>query len=478
MQTLTLTICAVLTCYLVIRVVVDYYAGRHPLISYRNLFLVGLVLFQGVSAILALGFDQQRYQGVTITTATYARYGIGLVAFTVAFLWFYRARRAGDAIARMIPTRAPSVATPVIFALLFVSISVGLASRVAQVQAAVPAALQGLFLMTGRGLVCFSIVMLVWLWHENRLNPFAWIGCSGLCLILLLSLLQGEFGRRSLLSGLLAVGWGMYMFRWQFFSAVRNTPTYAAWALAVLVVIGAVSAIRTENKDDTSVGTRLTGVTQNLNFSVVFNLLYTDTFDCSTYAIERYTHDLSPKPLDSTWYVLSSPIPRVFWPDKPESLALTLPQVVSIPELQTFSWGPGIMGHAYFEGSGLFAIYFAFIWGTLFAAFDRRVAQQSANPYFVAISGAALGQIAAMARGDIGFFMVNWIFGTLGPMALVYFFGLFSADRADVAADIQHAEDVAAVTEGEWMDEEPETWYPDAEPATEKAAGDESPVSA
>lgn len=478
MDQLTLFICALLSLYLLFRVIVDYYAGRHPLISYRNLFLAGLVLFQGISAVIAIGFDQQRYQGITISQATYARYGLGFVLFTIAFLRFYRTRRLPDAIARILPTRSPSASTPVIVAILVVAGSIGLASRVSFIQAATPASLQGLFLMTGRGLVCFSIVLLIWLWHENRLNPFAWVCCSSLILILLLSLLQGEFGRRSLLSGLLSVGWGMYTFRWRFFSAVRNTPKYAAWAMAVLLVIGALSAVRSQNKDDTTVGTRLSGLTKHLHPSVAVNLIYTDTFDCSTYAIERYTHDLSPKPFESTWYVISSPIPRAFWPDKPESLALTLPEIVSIPELRTFSWGPGIMGHAYFEGTVLFAVYFAFIWAVLFAAFDRRVHQQATNPYFVAVAGAALGQIAAMARGDIGFFMVNWIFGTLAPMALVYAFGMFSVDRADLSADLHFAAESGSVDDGHTNDEADDMWYPETNEDPPSESGAEQPIHA
>jgi len=64
-----------------------------------------------------------------------------------------------------------------------------------------------------------------------------------------------------------------------------------------------------------------------------------------------------------------------------------------------------------------------------------------------------------MARGDIGFFMVNWIYGVVGPMALVYLAGLFSQDRADVAADHETWQEYAVEDQAE------EDWPEAVEPA-------------
>ncbi len=432
MQTILVAISSVVIILVVWLVAVDYYRGRHPLFSNRNLFLFGLAFFQCLSAITNVVYGM-RWQGVQITSGTYVRFVIGLVAFVPLFLLIYKWRRPVDWLARHIPTRSPSrTMVPILF-VLGLSLMIGLESRFAILP--LPGPLRTLALPVGRGFCCFSIVLLLWVWNEQRFNVVAWSVCPALILIVLLSLLRGEFGRRAVLSGVLAVAWGMYYFRWQFKTAVMNTPKYAAWALVMLLLIGGVTAIRSQKAETFSLSYRVRAVADAISLQQVKELFYTDTFASSAYAIQRFTTDLSPQPFHSTLYVLAHPIPREIWLGKPDSLAEILSNVVSVAELKRFNWGPGLIGHAWHEGGFIFIVYFAIVFGLLYGAFDERLMQQATNPYFVAITGAALGQVIAMARGDIGFFMVNWIYGVSGPMALVWLAGLFSQDRADIAAD-------------------------------------------
>lgn len=423
---------AILLIYLGWRVIADYYRGRHPLFSYRNLFFISIAFFQCLSAIANLWYGMRR-QGVEITNSSYVRFTIGLTAFVILFNLIYKWRRPVDWIANHFPTRAPSRTMLPVLAILAVALVIGLESRFAIVP--LPGNIRALALPVGRGLCCFSIVLLFWVWHEQRFNVLAWIFCPSFILIVMLALLRGEFGRRAVLSGVLAAAWGMYFFRWQFKTAIMNTPKYALWAFLMLLLIGGVTAIRSRQADTFSLSYRVRAVAQAISFQQVRDLFYTDTFASSMYAIERYTTDLSPQPFNSTLYTLTHPVPRDLWEGKPEPLAEILPDVVSIAELRRFNWGPGIIGHAWHEGGFIIVIYFAGVFGLLYGAMDTRLTQQTTNPYFVAISGAALGQVIAMARGDIGFFMINWIYGTLGPMALVFLAGLFSQDRADELAD-------------------------------------------
>ena len=432
MQTIVAIISAVLLVILCGVVLFQYYRGRHPLFSNRNLFLFSLGFFQCFSTITNLVFGM-RWQGIEISTASYVRFTVGLILFVVLFWSFYNWRRPVDWLARHIPTRAPSRSMVPIFVVLGIALAFGLESRFAILP--LPGLLRVLALPVGRGLCCFSIVMLLWVWNEHRFNMFAWTVCPALILIILLSLLRGEFGRRAVLSGVLAVAWGMYYFRWQFKTAVMNTPKYALGGLAVVLLIGGVTAIRAQSAESYSLSYRLQAVSQAISLEQARDLFATDTFASTMYTIERYTTDLTPQPFHSTLYALSHPIPREMWSGKPEPLAEILPKVVSVAKLKLFNWGPGLMGHVWHEGGIIFVVYFALVFGLLYGAVDTRLMQQTTNPYFVAITGAALGQLIAMARGDIGFFMVNWLYGVVGPMALVYLAGLFSQDRADVAAD-------------------------------------------
>lgn len=460
MQTAVLIASMLLMILLVGVVVVDYYRGRHPLLSNRNLFLLGLAFFQCLSAVLTISIGMRNH-GVTISDATYFRFGAGLVVFTVLFFFAYRLRQPADWLARHIPTRSPSATVVPIVLIVGLSIVFGLESRFSILP--LPEPVRNLALQVGRGLCCFSIVMLLWVWNEHRLNVAAWLMCPPLILILLLSLLQGEFGRRAVLSGVLAVVWGLYFFRWQFKTAIMNTPKYAAYAFALLLFIGGVTAIRSREAETYSLSYRIQAVADAISMEQAKALFVTDTFSCSVYAIERYTTDLSPRPFHSTWYMLTYAVPRAVWSGKPDSLAEILRKVVTVRSMKTYNWGPGIMGHAWFEGGFVFVAYFAIGFGVMFAAIDRRLMQQTSNPYFVAIVGAALGQVLAMARGDIGFFMVNWLYGMAGPMLIVFFAGLFSNNRADLVADNQYWEEQS---EPEWEDEAwEEEWSARVEPA-------------
>jgi len=437
-------------------VVLDYYRGRHPLLSNRNFLLLGLGFFQCLSAILTLSLGMRNY-GVEISDATYLRFGGGMVLFTIVFFMAYRCRRPASWLANRIPTRSPSPTILPIILILGIAVIAGLESRFTILP--LPGLVRNLTLPVGRGLCCFSIVMLLWVWNEHRLNAVAWLICPPLILVMLLSLLQGEFGRRAVLSGVLAVAWGMYFFRWQFKTAILNTPKYAVYALALLLFIGGVTAIRAREAETYSLSYRIRAVAEAISLEQAREVFLTDTFSCSVYAIERYTTDLAPQPFHSTWYMMTYLVPREMWEAKPVPLGEILPAVVTVTELKRYNWGPGLMGHAWHEGGFLLVVYFAIGFGVICAAIDQRLMQQTSNPYFVAIAGAALGQVLAMARGDIGFFAVNWFYGTAGPMLLVYLAGLFSNNRADLAADAQMWED-------QWEEDEyEEEWSAPSQPA-------------
>lgn len=432
MQTVVAIISAVLLVILCGVALVQYYRGLHPLFSHRNLFLFSVAFFQCLSAITNVFFGM-RWQGVEITTASYVRFTLGLVLFVALFFLIYNWRGPVEWLARHIPTRSPSRTILPVMSVLAVALFFGLESRFAILP--YPGTVRVLALPVGRGLCCFSIVLLLWVWNEHRLNVFAWMICPALILIVLLSLLRGEFGRRAVLSGALAVAWGMYYFRWQFKTAIMNTPKYALGGLGVLLLIGGVTAIRSQSAESFSLSYRLRAVSDAISIDKAKELFATDCFASTMYTIQRYTTDLAPQPFHSTFYTLTHPVPRELWSGKPQPLAEILPQVVSVARLKRFNWGPGLMGHAWHEGGFIFVVYFALVFGLLYGAVDLRTIQQSTNPYFIAVTGAALGQVIAMARGDIGFFMVNWTYGVLGPLVLVWVAGLFSQNRADVAAD-------------------------------------------
>jgi hypothetical protein len=127
-------------------------------------------------------------------------------------------------------------------------------------------------------------------------------------------------------------------------------------------------------------------------------------------------------PLHSLVYLVTLPIPRDYWPSKPEGLGFVAVQEASVSGVADFfSWGPGLVGHLTHDilliSVPLYALLIA--WGLKYM--DTRTAWSTRDPLTVVLFGSALGQVLGMPRGDIGLFAFNmiaayvgvWIFGHL-----------------------------------------------------------------
>lgn len=97
-------------------------------------------------------------------------------------------------------------------------------------------------------------------------------------------------------------------------------------------------------------------------------------------------------------------IPRAFWEDKPIAYGTILPRDLGIWYKTGYvNWGPGIVGHAVYDGSILFVILYAWILKKIAVKIDRSLTV-SPNPLKIGYFAAAFPYFMGWIRGDISVF--------------------------------------------------------------------------
>jgi hypothetical protein len=128
-------------------------------------------------------------------------------------------------------------------------------------------------------------------------------------------------------------------------------------------------------------------------------------------------------PLHSLIYFVTLPIPRDYWPGKPEGLGASVVDEAGIQGVsEEHSWGPGLVGHLYHDIVLISLPLYAAILAFAFRYMDARTMLSAGrDPLAIVVFGSALGQIIGMPRGDLGLFAFNlvaayagaWIVGRL-----------------------------------------------------------------
>ena len=137
------------------------------------------------------------------------------------------------------------------------------------------------------------------------------------------------------------------------------------------------------------------------------------------------------KPLHSLYVILTLPIPRVAWENKPVPLGITLPydSGVLTKEIARTNWGPGIVAHAVHDGGVAVLILYAVLIAAGLRFIDEVMVRHPGNPFLLAFLSAASVQIAAITRGDLA---------TMIPLALlclIYMAAIVWATRMVVGGD-------------------------------------------
>jgi len=389
----------------------QHVARTWDLLTLRNVFLVGFLVFQTYSAATALHLDY--YGGLVIVDSSRAGRSFAAMAtvFLVVFLATYRfrAHRQGQ---------PPSVEA-----------AVGRQDRAFVTRVLAAAAISTMFglvldygsylgppgLATGPvGIATVALStsaagLIGWAWGKSPRDPFVFLAGAVIFLLNIPVALAGQFGRRPLVSIFAAALWGAYHSKWRFLRGKRSAMLLAILSLLPLFTLALFTSARSAAEHRRSLRRQVEVIVSEGDAGRGFVLLRDSeiTGAMSVWAVENFGWTQPYRPWLSVRYLLSFPVPRQLWPHKPEPLAKDFAAISHFPGVNpNYTLLPaGIIGTAAAEGGWLVLVVYGIGLAAILRYLDGLLARRPNDVITVVPLGCALGQVLGLARGETAVFL-------------------------------------------------------------------------
>lgn len=381
--------------------------GKVDLFSVRNFFLVGFIVFQLTSGALTLWtgyYDALQCSDYTRTGAIFT--GMALL-FLLLYLGFYRWGKPATAIAARLRIRHGE-AGPMTMLVLAACFLVGaIFWRLVLIQVPVLGVLASIVHV---GLAAAAAGFAAWVWAPRWSNPFVAIVTVAIIGIALADCLYGAFGRRNALSVVIACLWGAHHGYWKHIGVRRASGQVGALLAGALIFLAAFTAGRKQSGTDSklSVGESISRLAEgNLGQGFLDMATGQGAAACSMWLIETRPDGFPYDTFHSLRYFLGHPVPRIIWEGKPLALGGVMPRQARVKgrNWDTFSFGPGIIGHIANDNPWLTMVPYAFGLAFLMRFMDHLIRLHPRNPFVIVPLGVALGDVLGLARGETGQFL-------------------------------------------------------------------------
>ena len=406
------------------RIVRDGLTDQVELFSFRNLFLLGFIVFQLTSAATSLLTNEwgELWPQYPATTGTI--YSFMIVVFLALFFLAYG---RGWGVTRVGQRPSPDMAcSPVaLIGIALLLVVIGAILRLLVTQIPLLGVLAG---QMAPGVLAVACGLAAWAWAPRLTNPFFALAAAVIVLAVVPVLLYQSFTRRELLGAMLGFGWGLYYGHWRLIGAGRALRRAAIVGTVAIVFMGIFSAARSGQERDRTVGETISAMmsvgVDDIKIATIglFGGQYAASF--SMWSIEVYPRQIEYDTLHTLRYFLTLPIPRDWWEDKPEALGRVMVRIGPISQVgSNYSVGPGLIGHANTDNPWIALPLYAIGLGLLMRYLDERIRWNLNNPFIVLPLGAALSQFIGLARGETGLFLFNATMGMFGGWVALTFCG-------------------------------------------------------
>lgn len=446
MQTLAVILSVSTIAVLAIQILVDHLTHRVDLLSARNVFYLGLINFQFFPISMSLSADLYMRK---LIPSNPGKAGLIFIAISWGFLlifnliyyrgWFSKT------LTRFVGTKFPVPSPAALLILSAIFLLLGAFNRFVVMTTPLISTLGAIFSI---GLLSTAAGCAIWAWLPRMWNPVYAIPASFLTLASMLVSMHLSFGRRDLLSVVLACVWAGY---WGYLREKGNFAIFTRLGgigSVGLVLLALLSATRGEAGEIRSIGKIINdmssaGVAQGIQHMATVQ----DSGPITLYLIDTRPNDFPYDTLHTLKYLVTQPIPRVIWENKPNALGQDIVTQAGVRGLaRGFSYGPGIMGHIANDNPyialPIYAAFFAIAIGFL----DRVCRINMLNPFVVIPLGAGLGEMMAIPRGEVGLFVFRCFF-----MFVTAWFGMWAVAKLMSASGLQLA---SGSTEDEYLDDE------------------------
>ena len=384
--------------------VVPVLRRQRDVFSAWNLYLLGAIIFGGLSGINCVNTDHYL---ATYKSADYTKYYLGAVVFyptIIATYHFFRWPRklAGKSFLKWPELNAgtvPLIALPlaaVVIAQVVVIPIPGFQQLMTQAAYSAPVL----------ALACAFIV-----WSRSPSNVFMFALVVVVFCAAVFGATSSGTSRRYLVGVLATVPVCLY---WTW---LRYKPTpyilatlAAAVAIAVPVMMGYTLIRHLIKKNAESSTQRFSQLVNELPKAVQSGgskegLMGQDSVEAAIMCIHLLNDGSRALEVDYFYtpkWILTNPIPRAMWPEKPRSTGIVLVYASGLAYRgMNFNIGLNVIGQCYHDGGLLMHVLYAFLFGSFLRFVDELLIRQPGNPYLIGALVAMSGQIMAWTRGGI-----------------------------------------------------------------------------
>lgn len=389
-------------------------------LSWRNLFLLGMVQFYFLSAYFTASgvYTATFHHG---TEEAFFTLSLLMPVFFVLFMLSARIAFNRPVLTKLIPQVRMPVTTPSLL------VTGGVVLFIAVLFTLIPLyGFFGLLAAQVRGqLAAVAVGLGTYYFVARRFNPLSWAVFLSTLGVGVIAATAGGSGRRHALGVILVLPWIWYWSVWRYRSGAANFVRFSAAAAAGFMAVVLYSPLRanvagTTERDATFAyrARQLMDLVQNprIEWDIVKYIIYADTAPNTLFILDNYPSIHPYQPFQGAIWFVTNPIPRFVWPDKPEALGVILQDQMNVPA----NLGPGIIGHGWAEGGWIGVVAYAVFFGVLVGVIDRAHTERCRNPFFLAVFGSGLGNVIALPRGDTPLFLIQITGGIVVSIALIY----------------------------------------------------------
>ncbi|MFI4854518.1 MAG: hypothetical protein ACIAQF_06015 [Phycisphaerales bacterium JB065] len=422
-----------LICVCVSRIWLDAVKGRFDLVCLRNIYLLGFIIFQLISAALTFLTDNYMPYPLSNPSTVGLYYCVLSTGFLTIFLLSYSHPLKLNRLVRFVPRTAgvPSggkllslaiLATVTAFALKY-GIRIPLVGILAT--------------YVGNAMGAAAAVVIGWYWAPRFLNPTVAIPSVVLLLANAAVAVQGSSSRRDIIAVFAGFIWGVYFSRVRFMRPSTYLPTLAVVSAVGIVVVASFTSVRGSGAKD-----RARSPIEHLQAMVTGTDLVKGLLDLgagqqaagiSMWIIDKHPEVYPFRGPASLKYVYEIPIPRSMWLEKPNPLSIEIPKMARIRGVGygEFNVGPGVIGQSYSDFGAPAVFLYAILFGLLLRCADDLVWRSPRDIFVISAVGSGLGQVLAMPRGDISLFTFVFLVGFIGTYACMLIFAKVLRLEAD-----------------------------------------------
>ncbi len=418
--------------FLVGLMIVQHLQGTHGIISLRNFYLAGLVVYLIISPIYVLWAEDPSPFRVMDLASSGLTYCIYLTIYIVVFLWAYSRRQPMLRLAQKVPAVKVVPSDGAMLAMAIVLSLLALPCRFLMVLPMVGVVAYYVAL----ALTSVSSGLLGWVLARRWINPAVWMIFFPLMALNGFIAVFEQMTRRPLLSVLLAVLWGLYFSRMRYQRPAQSLALLMAVVLPLVILLAVYTSVRTQEFREMGSLQIIREMSNPANIDLKSGVKEMfggqATGGGALWTMEAYPDLYDRRPMMSLAYLIVGNIPRTLWPDKPYVYSAMIADQAKIQGANLrrtsgekgVTLPPGVIAFAEAEG-GLIAVVVYAVFFAFSIRFLENLALLHAHiPFVVLAVGSALGTLTGLARGDIALFYMLIIWSFVSAYVILLLFGL------------------------------------------------------